>query len=209
MKVVYAGNTVYRLYQWFLNQCQYYGIEHYLISSKDDIKKLENFDYNYGIGYLFPYKIPAIEFSKDRNWLNFHPGPLPEMGGRNLAYQAIREGKDYFGATIHWMNEEFDSGPVIECQRFDILDSYNASDLVRISHDILESFFYKYIPMLFRGEILDVKEEITIKYYFSHLLDDEVHIDTEAQKYIKALYCPPHYPHIIAGGRKYRLVLDE
>jgi len=95
--------------------------------------------YDIGIGFLYPYKIPQQEV-ENKLWINFHPGPLPEMGGRNLAYNAIIEGRKQFGATIHIMDKDFDRGKIIETVRFNILQSMVAEDLTRISRNFLISF---------------------------------------------------------------------
>ena len=75
-------------------------------------------DYDIGVGFLYTYKIPAEQLTK--TWINFHPAPPPEYGGRNVAYHAIINNSQYFGGTMHYMNEEFDRGDIIDCQRFKI-----------------------------------------------------------------------------------------
>jgi hypothetical protein len=212
MKILYAGPLEKRHFSWFQEQCLYYDVE-WRVLNENGVRLLgnENYinrDYTYGIGYLFPYRIPYQEFEKGKKWLNFHPGPLPEMGGRNLAYNAIMEKRKYFGATIHWMNEKFDEGPIIECQRFEIREHYTAHDLMKISHDILESFFYKYIPMLLRGELeqlLTINEPLEA-YYPKEVLNDVLVLDVEMGRRLRALYCPPHYPKVMANRKIFKLV---
>ena len=92
-------------------------------------------DYDIGVGFLYTYKIPAEQLTK--TWINFHPAPLPEYGGRNVAHHAIINNSQYFGGTMHYMNEEFDRGDIIDCQRFKIQKTDTAGDLVIKSYETL------------------------------------------------------------------------
>lgn len=160
--------------------------------------------YQLGISYLYTNKIPKLELDK-APWINFHPGPLPEMGGRNLAYHAIMEQKQYFGATIHYMNEDFDKGPIIECERFPIKAEYNAGDLVRISHDILDNLLRKYLPKFLRGEFVSAQPNENGHYYEKMPIQDEIWLDGQDHKRIRALECSPHHPYIMINGQKYKI----
>lgn len=204
----YNNDPNHELLHWTQKQADYYEVDLQYIHNVDMLSYFP--DYEYGIGYLFEQKIPAIEFTKNKHWLNFHPGPLPEMGGRNLAYHAILHNMKQFGATIHWMDENFDTGPIIECQRFDIEKKHTAEDLVRISHDILENLFRKYIPMLFRGELnrWDYQARETITYYKRNQIINRIPIGWDTERLIRALYCPPYYPYVVVGGKRYKLVQD-
>jgi methionyl-tRNA formyltransferase len=52
--------------------------------------------------------------------LNFHPAPLPDfrgVGGYNLA---VLEGLPSWGVSCHFVDEQFDTGDVVEVERFPI-----------------------------------------------------------------------------------------
>ena len=68
-------------------------------------KKFKGFPnlYDLGISLGYLHKVPVEELKK-APWINFHPSPLPEYGGRNVAYHAILNKESNFGATIHYMN---------------------------------------------------------------------------------------------------------
>jgi phosphoribosylglycinamide formyltransferase-1 len=50
----------------------------------------------------FPYKI-----------LNIHPSILPKFKGLNTHKRALESGVKYHGATVHFVEEDLDSGPII------------------------------------------------------------------------------------------------
>ena len=52
--------------------------------------------------------------------LNFHAAPLPGFGGWAFYNVAIVEGVSEYGCTCHYMDEGFDSGPILKVRRFPI-----------------------------------------------------------------------------------------
>lgn len=202
-RLVYISGQFSDLDRWVQSQCTYYNWEFYRSNGTDFPT-----EYELGINYLGEKKINNIELDKAR-WVNFHPGPLPEFGGRNLAYHAIMTNANQFGATIHYMNSEFDKGPIIEVKRFYIEARYTAEDLVIISHQILKAFMYSYLPAFLRNEVVEGHENIGGYYYQKSNIDNQILISHDLEREIRAKYCPPHLPYIEINGRKYYLKADE
>lgn len=199
-KLVYKDNlSDYGMHQWVVNQCRYYGWDFYT-----------NFqpEYDLGINYLGTKLITKEELNK-APWINFHPAPLPEYGGRNLAYHAIMNNASRFGATIHYMDEGFDTGPIIDVDTFPVKSNYTAQDLIRISYEQLRVLAYKYIPKFLRGEIVPSYPNMGGNYYKKQTLIDEIYLSSDEKQRVRALYCPPYYPYILIEGRKYWLKADE
>jgi methionyl-tRNA formyltransferase len=62
----------------------------------------------------FPWKIPADALGVPRlGWLNGHPSLLPRHRGPLPVAWAIREGDEEIGITIHRMDAELDTGPIL------------------------------------------------------------------------------------------------
>ena len=63
--------------------------------------------------------MPAALVAEYKNaMLNIHPGLLPAFGGKGLyglrVHQAvIASGARYSGATVHFVDEEYDTGPIL------------------------------------------------------------------------------------------------
>ena len=63
--------------------------------------------------------MPAALVAEYKNaMLNIHPGLLPAFGGKGLyglrVHQAvIASGARYAGATVHFVDEEYDTGPIL------------------------------------------------------------------------------------------------
>jgi len=74
----------------------------------DDLKP----DFIFSI--CFPYKLTAdiLEY-KEKAFLNFHTGPLPQFRGAMPIFEVIRYREKSTSLTVHYMQEEFDNGPII------------------------------------------------------------------------------------------------
>ncbi len=73
------------------------------------------------ISYMFRYRVrPEVIRLAQRAALNFHAGPLPEFGGFAYYNVAILEDARQYGCTCHYMDEGFDTGPLLKVRRFPI-----------------------------------------------------------------------------------------
>ncbi len=61
--------------------------------------------------------------------INRHSGLLPSYGGLWPVFQALRNGEDKVGVTIHVMVDKIDQGPVLSQQEIFIKDSDTVADL--------------------------------------------------------------------------------
>jgi len=170
-------------------------------------RKVSSFpEYDLGLGFLYTHRILPAELDKPNRWVNFHPGPLPDMRGRNLAYHAILEGRPTFGASIHYMDREFDTGELIECVRFSIEPHHTAGDLVRISHEILVQLFKKHVPALLAGKVPSAPQSGG-RYYRKSVINDEVQLTPDQSRYIRAVtVAPRHVARTSIGGKVFRIV---
>jgi len=177
-------------------------------TENEKIKNFETIDYDLGISFLYTHKIPSSEFLKNKVWLNFHPGPLPEYRGRNLCYHAIMNNADVFGATLHYMDKDFDTGKIIEVITFPIAAHYTAGDLSKLSKNALVELFKKYIPKFLADEFVNGKTQTTNgKYYKKTFIDETIILSETDQLKVRAVtVAPDFYAHTIIGGKKYYVI---
>ena len=171
-------------------------------SLKQKISKFP--EYDIGISFLYTYKIPAEQL--DKTWINFHPAPLPEYGGRNVAYHAIMNESENFGATMHYMNEEFDRGDIIECQRFAIEKTDTAGDLVHKSYETLLAILRKHAANICVGKLPESFAQDNTTYYKKKSINDFVEIDEATKRRIRSLTVHPNYhAKININGKIYNI----
>jgi len=75
-------------------------------------------DYDLGISLLFDRKLPpAIVDAPPRGFVNIHMAPLPRFRGANGVMHALlkarQDGVWTFGVTLHYIDHELDTGPII------------------------------------------------------------------------------------------------
>jgi len=65
------------------------------------------------VAFTFPYRIPAAVREIPRlGAVNLHPTPLPRYRGPN-PWRIIFDGSPTVGATLHWMDDDFDTGRIL------------------------------------------------------------------------------------------------
>lgn len=164
-------------------------------------------DYSLGVSFLYNSKIPASELNvKNRTWINFHPAPLPEYRGRNVAYQAIRNGDPDFGATLHYVDETFDTGDIITVSRFPIEPTDHAGDVAEKARYACLDLFKEYIPLFLAGQKPQGYQQRSGNYYKRKPINSEIQMDAMVKQQIRAVTAPPHYAYVNINGRKYNLI---
>lgn len=187
------------------------------ILTEEEIKVL----YNQGelnVDYIFSYywkKIgkDLLEIPK-AGCLNFHPGPLPEARGSGY-HVAILEKWNYWGVTVHYMDEQFDTGAIIECRRFAIDDKIVNKDLVTMAHEQLFVLFKDTIQKIIGGEKLEKSIQTEGRYFSLSELErdkfirkDETMEDIDRK--IRAFWNPPYSgAQIEINGTRYTIINEE
>ena len=86
------------------------------------------FDFLMSIGNLHRVP-PAVLRRAAVGGINFHDGPLPDLGGLNTPAWAIIEGRAEHGVTWHWMTDSVDAGAILAERRFRVATDETALTL--------------------------------------------------------------------------------
>lgn len=166
-------------------------------------------NYDIGISFMYLHKVPAKEVNT-YTWINFHPAPLPEYKGRNLCYHAIMNGEKTFGATIHYMDESFDTGDIIDVWKFDMDYAWTAEDLSTRTLEESKLMFQHFFPRILRGEELTHIPNIGGRCYKKYpILDSMILKDDEyINRFIRAVTYKQFYPKLSIGGVTYKVVRE-
>ena len=119
------------------------------IVTKDEKTSSKLFDL--GVSYVYPKKIiePTLSIPK-KGFVNYHPGPLPKYVGPNEYINAINNQETHWGVTVHYMNEEFDKGPIIKVKNFDLHEPpTSVEELGAVSHYFLFQLFKETVMDLY------------------------------------------------------------
>lgn len=196
------------------NHTEFILRETYKLSSARDflIKCYGEFDwsnyYDIGISFMYQYKVPKEQID-GHTWFNFHPAPLPEYKGRNLCYQAIMNGEKEFGATLHYMDENFDTGDIIEVERFAIHKWDTSETLSERTIDISKNLFSEYLPLITENNRFAGMENMGGSYYKKEPIPEYVYMEEWMKRRIRAITYGDFYPKVDIGGVTYKIVRDE
>lgn len=112
-------------------------------------------DFDLGISYCYPRKITEPLLSlPSKGFINYHPGPLPEYKGPDQYRNAIMNKEKEWGVTVHFMDEEYDSGPIIKVNRFQLHEPPSTiEELGSITHYFLFKLFKQTIVDIYQGKL--------------------------------------------------------
>jgi len=123
----------------------------YKIFTTNNEPPLEEFDL--GVSYCYPRKITEPLLSAPKlGFINYHPAPLPKYKGPTELVDAIKNKETDWGVTVHFMDENYDTGKIIKIKNFSLHESpITKEELGPISHYFL---FH-----LFMETLMDIYEE--------------------------------------------------
>ncbi|MCV0393513.1 MAG: hypothetical protein K5790_09540 [Nitrosopumilus sp.] len=113
-------------------------------------------DFELGICYVYTRKITEPLLSKPKKgFVNFHPGPLPKYKASPGISQwnvAIENKEMNWGVTVHYMDEEYDTGPIIRVKKIPLHEPPT-------SYEELAAISYYFLFELFKETIIDIYNE--------------------------------------------------
>jgi len=85
------------------------------------IDKIKSLEIDAAVVCSFNYKIPKVLLNATKDgFINVHPSMLPKYRGGNPYSRVIMNGETETGVTIHFMDENFDSGDIIAQKAYHI-----------------------------------------------------------------------------------------
>jgi methionyl-tRNA formyltransferase len=204
MKVLFA--TQYEYFDFIKSNLDS-GDENQFFFSTPNHPTADYTDYDIGVSFMYMRRIREHELVHP--WFNFHPGLLPAYRGRNVCYHAIMNGETEFGATLHYMDKDFDTGDIIATALFPIYNSDTADDLVRQTLSASRDLFVEYLPRIISGEQFPRLPNRGGNYHTKEKIDDFVYLPENIETQIRAITCGDFFPKIDIGGVTYKIVRSE
>jgi methionyl-tRNA formyltransferase len=161
------------------------------------------------ISYMYRnlVKAPTRERGK-RAALNFHAGPLPRFGGWAFYNVAILENASEYGCTCHYMDEGFDTGPLLKVRTFPVdMTQETAVSLERKTQAEMIRLFCDFCTLAETGEPLPFSKQDPgqMRYMnqeeFARLKEIPADADAETQQRIaRAFWYPPYQCAYVKAG---------
>ena len=165
------------------------------------------------ISFLFWKRIrePLISLGKI-GCLNFHPAPLPDFRGLGGINVAILEGCAQWGVSCHFVDEDFDSGDLVEVERFAIDErAETAFSLDLKCQERLFGLFERVLQLALNGQELPREPQGEGRYVTREEFEAlrAVRPGDDVERKLRAFWYPPHPgAEVELGGRRLTLV-DE
>jgi len=178
--------------------------------------ELPNISVDFVISYMFRYRVKshALKMAR-RGALNFHAGPLPEYGGWAFYNLAILEQAKEYGCTCHYMDEGFDTGPLLRVRRFPInAVMETAYSLERKAQQEMICLFIDFCRLAESGQTLPSEPQDKSK--MRYLAQEEferlklIPPDADAEtidRYARAFWYPPYEcAYTMLGNEKVEVI---
>jgi methionyl-tRNA formyltransferase len=108
----------------------------------------------------FPVRIPADAIAvPPLGILNGHPSPLPRYRGPNPIAWALRNGDPELGFTFHFMDAEFDTGPILLRGAASIAAAERAEEILDAVFGLWSSLLPQALALVEAGERGSVQSE--------------------------------------------------
>lgn len=108
-------------------------------------------------GYMKKLPIAIVRMFANRI-INIHPGLLPAFGGKGMygkrVHQAVLDyGSKISGVTVHFVDEEYDHGPIILQETVPVLDGDNVNALAERVLALEHASYWRAVEALSRGGV--------------------------------------------------------
>jgi len=167
------------------------------------------------VSVLYWQKIRApLRRACSRGVINFHPAPLPEYKGTAGYNLAILEGLDQWAVSAHYVDEEIDTGALIEVCRFHVdVDHETALTLERKTQPELLAQFIRVIERaLASNALLPTTPNVGGRYISRPEMEamKEIRPGDDVPRKIRAFWFPPYDgAWVDVGGIRCTLVSPE
>jgi methionyl-tRNA formyltransferase len=102
----------------------------------------------------FPRRIPRnLLHVPRRGFLNVHPSMLPEYRGPSPLFWQMRAGESRTGVSVHWMDAEFDTGPLADQRLVPLADGITETDATGLMARVSARLLVEVLDHVAAGEI--------------------------------------------------------
>lgn len=130
------------------------------VIAQSEIPRDESTDFVISYMYRHLVKTDVIAMAK-RAAVNFHAGPLPGYGGWAFYNIAILENASEYGCTCHYMDNGFDTGPILKVRRFPVDTSLEtACSLEKKTQQEMIKLFIDFCNIVEMQETLPLENKI-------------------------------------------------
>lgn len=150
--------------------------------------------------YTFPFRLPSEILRIPRyGAINVHPTLLPAYRGPN-PLRPLYDGAPVFGATVHWMDADFDTGPILAQHSSPVPADITPELVGRGMYLAASGVIGAGLAAAWRGDTGTPQDEAQASYAAPFSLDDEeLDWDFPAQLYVRRVVALQMLGHPVFG----------
>jgi methionyl-tRNA formyltransferase len=144
--------------------------------------------------------------------LNFHPAPLPDMRGLAGYNIAVLEAMREWGVSCHFVDPEFDTGDLVEVERFPVDAATATAFSVDLeSQERLLELFKRVMSRALAGEALARTPQGRGRYVTRDEFESlrRIRPGDDVERKLRAFWYPPHPGALIEVDGRELTVVDE
>jgi methionyl-tRNA formyltransferase len=181
------------------------------VVSDEELHRSPPGDVDLVVSFLFWKRIREPLLSLGRiGCLNFHPAPLPDLRGVGGYNVAVLEGMTEWGVSCHFVDSGFDTGDIVEVERFPIdADTATAYSVDLDSQEHLYGLFQRVMRRALAGEELPRTPQGEGRYVDREEFESlrRVRPGDDLDRKLRAFWYPPHPGAVVeVDGRELTLV---
>ncbi|MFC6487600.1 methionyl-tRNA formyltransferase [Nitratireductor sp. GCM10026969] len=154
---------------------------------------------------------PAFRASARIGAVGFHPAPLPRMRGRAVIPWTILLGETTTAASLFWLDEGVDSGPLLLQESIDVAENETARTLYIKQTGALARMLPKAVELVRAGTAPRIEQDHARATYCAKRTSEDGRIDwrlpaSSALRLIRAVGDP--YPGAFTAYKMRKLIID-
>ena len=124
------------------------------LSAPETLDTFEQLQADVACVACFPKRIPsALLGVPRRGFLNVHPSLLPRYRGPYPLFWMLRHGDRRFGVTVHFMDEQWDSGDIAAQAEVDLPDGFSSAEADRTLSQYGAELLLEVLRRLEKGQL--------------------------------------------------------
>ena len=170
--------------------------------------------FDVAVSFVYWRKIKEPIFSHpEQGVINFHPAPLPDYKGTGGYNVAILESLESWAATAHYIDADFDTGPIIDIFSFSIdAQAETARSLEEKTQSFMLALYQKTMRRILRGEAIATQPNVGGRYISREEMNSlkAIQPNDDIDRKIRAFWFPPYDGATLeVDGKSYTLVNRE
>ncbi len=166
------------------------------LSDKGFLQRIKNLNADIGVVASFSKKLPKelLQLTKD-GFINLHPSKLPDYRGANPYSHVIINGETKSAITLHFMDENYDTGDIISQYCFDLDLNETMGTLFNRTNQMCASMLYEALdyyethdfPRRPQEKVDNLKKADTLSFEKKNIFIDWNKSAEEIERFIRAL----------------------